>query len=177
MSAYKLQHASMQLKLTPGVNAGPSRHGSAYDTSRNGAPALQSCGYCIDSDQALPHAMLRGTPAQPLYMMQLCRCGKVRRCSLENAVRVVALRLARGGSIKGPVRELLGVHAGDGLLDDLGLGAHLIEQHPLQDTQDAMNGYSAWASGWPGHPSEGTGMGPAQTPLQCRQELYAEASG
>ena len=56
----------------------------------------------------------------------------MQRSSLEDAVGVVAFGLAGGGSIIRPVREVLRVHAGDWLLNDLGLGAHLIEHNSLQ---------------------------------------------
>lgn len=40
---------------------------------------------------------------------------------VQDAIRVVTLSLASGRAIEGPCREVLGVEAGDGLLDDLGL--------------------------------------------------------
>ena len=49
----------------------------------------------------------------------------------QDAIRVLAFGLAGGGAIKGPRREVLGVEGGDGLLDDLGLGAHLVEDGAL----------------------------------------------
>lgn len=50
---------------------------------------------------------------------------------VEDAIRVVTLGLTGGGAIKGPGREVLGVEGGDRLLDDLGLGAHLVEHGSL----------------------------------------------
>jgi len=49
----------------------------------------------------------------------------------EDAIRIVALGLASGGAVKRPAREILGVIAGDGLGNDLGLGAHLVEDRAL----------------------------------------------
>lgn len=50
---------------------------------------------------------------------------------VQNAVRVVAGGLAGRRAVEGPVGEVLGVAAGHGLLDDLGLGAHLVEDGAL----------------------------------------------
>jgi len=63
----------------------------------------------------------------------------MRRSSLEDAVRVVAFGLASGGSIIRPVRKVLRVHAGDWLLNDLGLGAHLIKHNSLQAATTLQN--------------------------------------
>jgi hypothetical protein len=57
---------------------------------------------------------------------------RVDRDRVEDAVRVVALSLPRRRAVEGPVGEVLGVAAGHGLLDDLGLGAHLVEDGALR---------------------------------------------
>jgi hypothetical protein len=49
----------------------------------------------------------------------------------HDAVRVVALGLPRGGAVVGPVAKVLGVEGLDGLLEALGLGAHLVELEAL----------------------------------------------
>merc|ERR1719331_289226 len=56
----------------------------------------------------------------------------VGRHGLQQAVRVLAHGLLGGGAVEGPHRVLGGVRAGgDGLLQDLGLGAHLVEHGAL----------------------------------------------
>ena len=57
---------------------------------------------------------------------------RVDRDRVEDAVRVVALGLPRRRAVEGPVGEVLGVAAGHGFLDDLGLGAHLVEDGALR---------------------------------------------
>jgi hypothetical protein len=49
----------------------------------------------------------------------------------DDAVRVVAFGLARGGPVVGPVAKVLGVEGLDGLHEALGLGAHLVELEAL----------------------------------------------
>ena len=63
--------------------------------------------------------------------------------SLEDAVRVVALRLACGGPVEAPVREVLGVARGHRLLDDLGLAAHLVEHHTLFNENKLLSTHAA----------------------------------
>jgi hypothetical protein len=50
---------------------------------------------------------------------------------VEDAIRVFALSLAGRRTIERPLGEVLGVHAGHRLLEDLGLGAHLVEDSAL----------------------------------------------
>ncbi len=50
---------------------------------------------------------------------------------VEDAIRVLSFSLAGGRTIERPLGEVLGVHAGDRLLEDLGLGTHLVEDSAL----------------------------------------------
>ena len=137
---------SQEVKECTASPLSPPRMGSGYTAtglqgqarlSESGDQTTSPCCSALGIIETLLHIISSRCKYSYLRIGQLaCRqaliCALQGRCSLEDAVRVVALCLASGGAVKGPVGEILGVHAGDGLGDDFCLGAHLIEDSSLR---------------------------------------------